>query len=338
MTGKMIFIPAVQKRVQPLAVLLGFFLLSSVHATEPVRKEISINFESLEVLTYGGVVITQQDVVTHLDTLPAGNHSELLQDAELLAGVLSKIYLSHAFLERVIKAGLLEDPELNSKIYTSLARELRNLYRNWYLDSQELEDYSVSAREIFLTQRDRFRAPDTVDMEHIMLPARDPAREVEVMSRILELHQKVASGMSFDQVFETLEGSEQDRSGSVSLEKIPTGDLLPQIGALLAQVQPGELAPPVRTQFGWHLIRLRTVNEGERLSWEEAQEQAIRMARDQHRTLNWERYLRDLQDQPYEFPEGAIAALRERFGITVTSDQDELSEIETYLMAEPADK
>lgn len=327
--------PFSQSLCRLVVAMATWSLLSSVHSTEPVRKEITLGFESPKVVQFGDVAITQQDVMTHLENLQADESSELFSDPELLAGVLSTIYLSQAFLERVQDAGLLDDAELNARIYSSLARELRSLYRSWYLSNEELDDYSSLAREIYLTNQDRFRSPRTVDMEHVVLRVPSSDDEVEVMGRVVDLHQQITAGATFAEVHSSLSESERQQSGEYRLEGIATSDLLPQIGALLGRVKPGEIGPPVRTQVGWHVIRLVEVHEGQRLSWEDAEDQAIRMAKERHRTLTWERYLRDLQDQPYEFPEGSIDSLRTRFGITDAAGEDAIREIELYLRDEP---
>ncbi len=306
-------------------------------ADDAAEKSITIGFSSPVIVRYGEVVITQQDLDTHLVGLAQEGRQELVSNPELLAGALANIYLAQAFYHRAVEAGLLDEPAIQSQIYSSLAREIRNLYRAWFIANIDEQDHTDRARELFLTRPDRFRSPETVDMEHIVIPARGSQGEVAAMRRILELHQKAESGMSFADVHAAMEDNERARSGPVRLEGIATGDLLPQIGALLAQVRPGELAPPVRTQFGWHMIRFVALNEGERLSWEEAEERAVRMARDQHRITAWERYLRDLQDTDYEFPEGAIAALRASFGVTTPISDEEQVELEFYLTQEPED-
>lgn len=324
------------------ALLLTFAALCASHQAraafeDAAEKSITIGFNSPVVVRYGDVVITQQDLETHLMGLPEDGRQELVSNPEMLAGALANIYLAQAFYHRATEAGLLEDPGIQSQIYSSLAREIRNLYRAWFMANIDEHDHSDRARELFLTRPDRFRGPETIDMEHIVVPARGAQEEVVAMSRILELYQKVEAGMSFSEVHAAMEENERARSGPVMLEGIATNELLPQIGALLAQVRPGTLAPPVRSQFGWHLIRPIALNEGEQLAWEEAEGLALRMAREEHRTLAWERYLRDLQDTRYEFPEGAIADLRASFGVTTAPTAEEQSELEFYLTRDPED-
>lgn len=321
----------------PAALLVSLtlmFLIQPVSGNDLADKSITIGFSSPVILHYGDVTLTHQDLETHLTGLPQEGRQELLSNPEMLAAALSNIYLAQAFYQRASDAGLLADPGIQSQIYSSLAREIRNLYRGWFMANIDEQNHADRARELFLTRPERFRSPETVDMEHIVIPASGVQGEVAAMSRILELYRKAESGMSLADVHATMDQDEQARSGTVSLEGIATADLLPQIGALLAQVHPGALAAPVRTQFGWHLIRFTAVNEGQPLAWEDAQERALRMARDEHRTLAWERYLRDLQDTAYDFPEGSIAALRASFGVTGDLSEEEQGDLESYLARE----
>lgn len=328
------------REIQRLLVIM--FLLSFLGGQlawaidDTVEKTISIGFSSPVIVRYGEVAITQQDLETHLAGLPADGRRELVANAELLAGALANIYLVQVFYNRASEAGLLDDAAIQSQIYSSLAREIRAFYRNWFMEQIDAQDHANRARELFLIHPDRFLSPETVDLEHIVIPAGGVADEAAAMRRILDFHAKLAAGMSFAAVHAEMSDSEQARSGPVALEGIATADLLPQIGALLAQIQPGDVAPPVRTPFGWHLVRLVRLNEGERQTWEQAQDRALRMARDEHRNLAWERHLRDIQDVEYEFPEGAITALRQSFGITAPLSAEEQAEIEFHLTRDPA--
>ena len=304
---------------------------------ELAEKSITIGFSSPVIVHYGEVTLTQQDLETHLAGLPDAGRQELVADPELLAAALSTVYLSHVFYQRATAAGLLADPAVQSQIYTSLAREIRGLYRAWFMARVDEQDHSARARELFLTRPEAFRGPETVDMEHILIPASGAEGEVQAMSRALDLYRQLESGQSFAQVHAGLADHERAQSGEFVLRQIATAELLPQIGALLAQLRPGDLAPPVRTQFGWHLIRFLAINEGQPLEWAEAEGRALRMASDEQRILSWERYLRDLQDTEYDFPEGAIAALRAHFGIGGAFTERQAGELESYLTRESRD-
>jgi len=303
--------------------LLMASVVAQDHDNGDTRKEWTVGFESDRFLEMGDVVITQKDIDAYLQRIPAERRADVLLGADRIGDILTNMVLIEGFRPLAIAEGLLDDPDMQARLYLVLGREVRDFYREWYLDSIELDDYSGRARELYLTEPERFQTPQTIDFGHILVAAGSQRSEIEAMERVIEIHKALTEGVDFSEI--AIEYSD-DPSVTDNLgffEGIDPANLVSQVAALLARTNQGELSPPVRSQFGWHLVVLEAVHPGKPESWEDARERAERIARERHRTAAYERLLRDIQDVPHEFADGAVAALLARYGIVPAEDVSE---------------
>lgn len=303
--------------------LLAVAVLAQDPDTGDTRKEWTIGFESDRFLEMGDVVLTQKDIDAYLQRVPAEHRAEVLAGAQRIGDILTNIVLIEGFRPLAAAEGMLDDPDIQARLYLTVGREVRDIYRERFLDSIELDDYSSRARELYLTDPDRFQTPQTIDFRHILVAAGSQRSEIEAMERIIEIHKALTNGADFSEVAVKYSDDPSVAENKGFFEGIDPTNLVSQVAALLARTSQGELSPPVRSQFGWHLVVLEAVHPGQPQTWEQARERAMSIARERHRTVAYERLLRDIQDVPHEFAEGAVATLLARYGVVLAEDVSE---------------
>jgi peptidyl-prolyl cis-trans isomerase C len=307
--------------------LLGSFLLTgaifslSVSAlaeeaeVESVSKQLLIGFDSERFVDYGDVRITQSDVDAFLQRVPADRRADVLTDPERIGRLLTNIYLTDVFLPMAEEEGLLQEDIVQARLYRALMHELRDIYRERFLASIELDDYSSLAREIYLSRPDDFLGPERVDFQHILVHVGRSGDEVEAMSRIIELHRMISEGADFGEVAREHSDDPSVADNQGLFENVDPADLVEQVAMMLGRTRQGRLSAPVRSRHGWHLVKLTGVHPRELREWEEVKDRVLVLARERHRGDAYERLLRDAQDRPAEFAEGAVARLLARYGL-----------------------
>lgn len=117
---------------------------------------------------------------------------------------------------------------------------------------------------------ERFAGRERRKASHILLGAGDDAEE-----RIKALRQRIEAGEDFAAV--AAEASEDPGSARVGgdLGWIEPDVMVPAFEEALFALEPGELSEPVRTEFGWHLIKLEEVERSEGASFEDAREELV---------------------------------------------------------------
>ena len=133
---------------------------------------------------------------------------------------------------------------------------------------------------------------------HILISTNEVTSEAVARTRLLQLKSRIESGEDF----EVLARSHSDDKSSAikggNLGWITPGDLLPKMEEEMNLLSPGEISPPFRTDFGWHIVQVLERREYD--STEELKRQEARLAvRKRKLAEEGELYLRRLRDEAF---------------------------------------
>jgi peptidyl-prolyl cis-trans isomerase D len=133
------------------------------------------------------------------------------------------------------------------------------------ISDEELQDY-------FDENREEFNTPKTVEARHILLKVDQNAGPEDVekaRKRALDILKMAREGKGFPELAKKYsEGPTRDRGGY--LGKFKREAMVKPFADKAFSMKAGEISEPVRTRFGWHIIKLEKVNEASSLSFDEA--------------------------------------------------------------------
>lgn len=162
-------------------------------------------------------------------------------------------------------AGLERDEELRRRLRTFEEGELRDtLLRREVLP--KVTDEALRAR----WQRDVAARPaeEEVRARHILVPNEADARAILA---------EVQRGGNFEEIARRRSADPAARNGG-DLGFFRRGDMVPEFATAAFALQPGQVSPqPVRSQFGWHVIKLEERRTGSGPTFDESKE-ALRQA------------------------------------------------------------
>ncbi|NOY67957.1 MAG: peptidyl-prolyl cis-trans isomerase [Deltaproteobacteria bacterium] len=105
---------------------------------------------------------------------------------------------------------------------------------------------------------DEFNAPETVTARHILLKLDNKADDALVAKRKKEaesIAEKAKGGEDFEKLAKAFsEGPSKDKGGFLGTFK--RGDMVKPFSDAAFSMKPGEISDPVRTRFGWHIIKV----------------------------------------------------------------------------------
>jgi peptidyl-prolyl cis-trans isomerase D len=141
---------------------------------------------------------------------------------------------------------------------------------NAFRSKVELSDEEI--REYYDENMETFKIPKTVEARHILLKVNrdaDPETVKKTKDRILDILKLAKEGKDFAKLARQYsEGPTRDKGGY--LGKFKKEDMVKPFADMAFKLKPGEISEPVRTQFGWHLIKVEKVNEASVTSFEDA--------------------------------------------------------------------
>ena len=160
-----------------------------------------------------------------------------------------------AFDAQVKKAG--ETPE---KIKQSVRGQLAQ--QQW-LEKQLAPQTTVTPQEVEKFYKEgpasKFDQPETVHAEQILVPARrDAPPEVALAAedKARALGERVKKGEDFVTVAKDANGDPAKPANNVDLGYFSQDRIMPELGAAAFKMKVGDVSGPVRTQFGYHIIKV----------------------------------------------------------------------------------
>lgn len=310
-------------------ILLLAFGLVSFGWAQAAEKVLDLRFESDILVQQGAATITLADMVAFMDNrIPEADQVNLVTDLTQVGSVLNTLVQDEWALSAAQAAGYFEDPFFVARIRNAALSAVRGLYRDQFLADQQRDSYTAAAREMYLARPERFMGPERHDFEHILITVDGVRSETEAMQRVLAAHERLGEGASFLAVATEFSDDTTAAQTNHRYEDAHLAEVVPALANAMRRAGEGNFSVPVRSQFGWHIGRIVAVHPPEVLPWEEVQARAEERARRDHLTAVWERKIRQAQELPAVFAEGAIRGLLNHYGLDGLPTFSEASLIE----------
>jgi peptidyl-prolyl cis-trans isomerase D len=152
-------------------------------------------------------------------------------------------------------------------------------------------------REYYDENLETFKIPKTVEARHILLKVSqdaDPETVKKTKDRALDILKLAKEGKDFAKLAQKYsEGPTRDTGGY--LGEFKKEAMVKPFADMAFSLKAGEISEPVRTRFGWHIIKVEKVNEASTTSFDDAKknirkkltdEMAKRLAYDEAETVS----------------------------------------------------
>ena len=207
--------------------------------------------------TVGGIAITEEEVNEFLEGL--GPRGQAYNNPEGKKAILGQLVANKLLLLDARRNLYEAEPAFKAE----LARLRDNLLISYAADkavaSASVSDKDV--RDYYDQNKDRFMTEESVNASHILVDSEEKA---------LEILADIKSGkISFEQA--AMENSScPSKANGGSLGDFGKGQMVPEFDSAVFAMEVGEITDaPVKTQFGFHLIKLNSKNAAEAMPFAE---------------------------------------------------------------------
>lgn len=218
--------------------------------------------ENKVLATVNGKEITQQSVNDLLDALGPQRAMQFYSEdgrKKLLDELIKQelIYLD------AINKGM--DNEEDFKL--QLEKTKQNLLKQYAL-SKLMSNIKVEEEEIvnyYNDNKEQFRTDESIRAKHILVSDEDSANKVL---------NEINDGLSFEEAAQKYSNCPSKANGG-DLNYFTRGKMVPEFEEAAFKLQKGEISKPVKTQFGYHLIKVVDKKEPQISKLEEVKDQLI---------------------------------------------------------------
>ena len=141
-------------------------------------------------------------------------------------------------------------------------------------DIAETITYTQSDVEQYYQENmDRFRSNEQRKSSHILISFEDEVIEDAALDQIMDIQERIEGGESFEELAQEFsdDGGSAENGGDLGWAE--PGLFVPEFDQVLFALESGEISDPVKTQFGYHIIRLDELKEGRKKEFNEIEEE-----------------------------------------------------------------
>lgn len=138
---------------------------------------------------------------------------------------------------------------------------------------------------------------DQVHAQHILIRISELISEEDARQQIIQIRERIDNGTDFT---EMAKAHSEDASASAGgdLGWVSPGDTVPEFEQAMNALLPGQVSRPVRTPFGWHLIKV-IERRSQDVSERQEREAARRTIHARKADVVVQEWLQQLRDQAY---------------------------------------
>ncbi|MEN8264276.1 MAG: peptidylprolyl isomerase [Nitrospirota bacterium] len=201
------------------------------------------------------------------------------------------------FLEELIKREMIYQKAMsmnldNNKEFIEKVRNFKKMTLVSLILKKEVEDKVMiddsEVKTFFDENADKFTIGTQLKASHILVKTEEEA---------MEIHEKISKGESFAKLAKSRSIDKTSAEKGGDLGYFGQGKLPPEIERAALGLKPGEISKPLRTRFGFDIIKLIDIKKGDPANFEQTKESIRRQLLTQKKKTLFEKYVEKLQGQ-----------------------------------------
>lgn len=217
---------------------------------QKAKKEIAVSQLAGGISQTAFVTLKQLDDLSVLDNQKRDVHIAIFPAANYLANV----QVTDAEVEQYYKA--------NPAKYTSeekVAVDYIVLGSELFIDKVLLTDADIEAR--YAEKVKSLEANEQRRAAHILIKITDQVKEADALAKIQDIEKKIKAGEDFGVLAKQFSQDEGSAIANGDLGFVGKGAFVPEFEKAMYALKANEVSQPVKTQFGYHIIKLLEVQK-----------------------------------------------------------------------------
>lgn len=170
--------------------------------------------------------------------------------------------------------GLLKDPEVKAQIEEQTRMILaQNYYERKVLRGLKVSDSDL--QQYYLKHKKEYRIPERVKARHILIRVPEKAdskAQKAALKKAEDLRRKLLAGADFSELARKYSEDPGTRDKGGDLGFFSRGQMVPEFEEVVFKLKVGEISPPIKTRFGYHLVRVEAKIPSREQTYEEVKD------------------------------------------------------------------
>ncbi len=298
----------------------AFFLLVAFQ-----NSSASDELDDKEVLSKrGNGTVSQLAFAARIDRIPANIRLETIRDPNRLRDIINNLLLLSQLAADARESGFDTNPVIKERMRLAADSELADAWIRHYVDSQPEADYEALAFESYqLNKKEMFTNP-SIDVSHILISTKEHQPD-EALALAESLQTQLLEDPSkFDDLVMSHSEDQSAKTNFGKFKGVERGRMVKAFENAAFALRPSEISDLVKSEYGYHLIRLDASHAPTQMQFEELKPQLLESARKKHDARNRRAYLETLTSVGVEMTEDQLQEMVKRqFGKEVLGTEVE---------------
>jgi len=232
---------------------IGIFLLGCAQKNNP---------ENPVIAKVNKTTITKKDFLEEISRVPEWARDGF-EGEEGKKQFLEELIKRELIYQDAKKKRLHKDKEFLKKVEEFKKMTLISLILQKEIEEKTPPVTEAEMREFYNKNRDKFRKDTKIRASHILVNTKEEAKKILARIKKGESFSKLARSFSKDR-------NSAQKGGDLGF--FGRGQMVPEFERVAFNLEVGEISDPVRTRFGYHIIKVTDKKEGTPVSFEEAKD------------------------------------------------------------------
>jgi len=265
------------KRFQ--AILLAVLLpAAGGYAADALKKA---DFDTV-VVDQSGTTLSIGEIYNHLERVPKKTLRNWIKQPEHLVRLLQNELALKRVVDEATQSGALQDPELAARLHGKMMELTARLYVDRYVEQHMTADYRLRAKEFYTVHPDRFMAPEQRTFSQLLfrLDSLGDAQASDAAEQALaDLH---GDAGKLESVAQAYKKDHPEFKGVEHFSGPATQFVTPFVKSAFKGEQTGLVTGVIKTQFGYHVVRIDSIQKAHPRKFSAVQDQLVKQERKKH--------------------------------------------------------
>ncbi len=280
-----------------------------------------INGDDSLLAVRGQGKITHEEFYARATRIPEERRFQVIRDRSRMEDMLNQMLMFDQLAADARAEGFDLDPVVIDRMKLAAKEELAKAWLDHYVNLAKPADYSAMAREEFQLNRDKYVTQHQVDVSHILVGTESRSDE-EALALAQELHSRLEVDPGQFEALVMEYSDDPSKAGNKGrFTGVKKGDMVPAFETAAFALDVGQLSAPVKTPYGYHLIRKDGEKPPRQRKFQEVRLPLEQQMRKRHNDRVRQEYLREIYEPTMEITRESVANTVERlFGPEVLAD------------------
>ncbi|MGD2129424.1 MAG: peptidyl-prolyl cis-trans isomerase [Lysobacterales bacterium] len=262
----------------------------------------------------GDVVLTQGELDAAIERIPPEIRLPYIRNGERMNQLVGSLLQTKVIAADAKAADYDKQEVVQAWMREAAEKELATEWIQHVVESAPPADYDALAHEYYLANPDKFQSKESVDVSHILIRNENRSDEeaLELANRLVaELREDPTR---FDDMVNEYSEDPSKQANGGRFPNTTRGEMVkPFEDKAFSMEEVGGISDPVKTSYGYHIIRLNAKHPAELQPFEMVKKRTEELARKKYLADYRKRYVGKLLENPIEVKEGAVEAMVKRY-------------------------